>query len=150
MKYNKQQIEKLFKTKLANRLSDCNLSDVTELRYISERDFRKHRYVGKDLVEYAREELAKRGLKFGNYTIEYYLSQRNGGRDLDAPIVTEEQRKAQEADESYWRNFRALAAKDLIPFAAQMKDYRYYPGGIIQEAIFLADELIRQLKGETK
>lgn len=33
---------------------------------------------------------------------------------------------------------------------AKMKDYRYYPGGIVQEAIFLADELIKQLREDKK
>ena len=47
-----------------------------------------------------------------------------------------------------WKAFRANAAKDLIPFAARMKDYRGYPCDIVMEAILLADELIRRLKDE--
>lgn len=49
-----------------------------------------------------------------------------------------------------WQAFRAEAAKDLIPFAARMKDYRGYPCDIVTEAILLADELIKQLKEDGK
>ena len=49
-----------------------------------------------------------------------------------------------------WQAFRAEAAKDLIPFAARMKDYRGYPCDIVMEAILLADELIKQLKEDEK
>lgn len=45
-----------------------------------------------------------------------------------------------------WDAFRREAAKDLMPLAASMADYRGYPGKFVQLAIEMADELIFQLK----
>ena len=45
-----------------------------------------------------------------------------------------------------WDAFRREAAKDLMPLAAGMADYRGYPGKFVQLAIEMADELICQLK----
>lgn len=45
-----------------------------------------------------------------------------------------------------WDAFRANAAKDLLPLATQMKDYRGFPEQCVSLAIQLADELIKQLR----
>lgn len=45
-----------------------------------------------------------------------------------------------------WDAFRIEAAKDLLPLATQMKDYRGFPEQCVSLAIQLADELIKQLK----
>lgn len=45
-----------------------------------------------------------------------------------------------------WQAFRREAAKDLLPLATQMKDYRGSPEECVSLAIQLADELIKQLK----
>ena len=45
-----------------------------------------------------------------------------------------------------WDAFRREAAKDLLPLATQMKDYRGFPEECVSLAIQLADELIKQLK----
>lgn len=45
-----------------------------------------------------------------------------------------------------WSTFRREAAKDLLPLATQMKDYRGFPEECVSLAIQLADELIKQLK----
>lgn len=43
-------------------------------------------------------------------------------------------------------SFRREAAKDLLPLATQMKDYKGFPEQCVSLAIQLADELIKQLK----
>lgn len=53
-----------------------------------------------------------------------------------------------ESEPTDWSAFRREAAKDLLPLAAQMCDYRGYPEKCVSYAIALADELIRQLKQE--
>ena len=53
-------------------------------------------------------------------------------------------------ENSIWDSFRREAAKDLLPLATQMKDYRDFPWGCVSLAIELADELIKQLKMEKK
>lgn len=45
-----------------------------------------------------------------------------------------------------WPAFRREAAKDLLPLATQMKDYRGFPEECVSLAIQLADELIKQIK----
>ncbi len=45
-----------------------------------------------------------------------------------------------------WDAFRAESAKDLLPLATQMKDYRGFPEECVSLAIQVADELIKQLK----
>lgn len=66
--------------------------------------------------------------------------------------IQEIRRKIQEAEEEheYWQHFRREAAKDLLPLATQMKDYRGFPEQCVSLAIQLADELIKQLREEKK
>ncbi len=45
-----------------------------------------------------------------------------------------------------WAAFRREAAKDLMPLAAGMSDYRGYPVKFVERALEMADELIKQLK----
>ena len=45
-----------------------------------------------------------------------------------------------------WSAFRREAAKDLLPLATQMKDYRGFPEECVSLAIQVADELIKQLR----
>ena len=52
----------------------------------------------------------------------------------------------EELDNWDWEKYRREAAKDLLPLATQMKDYRGFPEECVSLAIQLADELIKQLK----
>lgn len=49
-----------------------------------------------------------------------------------------------------WDAFRREAARDLMPLAASVCDYRGYPGKFVETAIEMADELIFQLRQEKK
>ena len=46
-----------------------------------------------------------------------------------------------------WDAYRREAAKDLLPFAAELRDHRS-PEVFVKTAIELADELIRQLRAK--
>ena len=45
-----------------------------------------------------------------------------------------------------WEAYRREAAKDLLPLAAELCDYRYGAKAFVKKSIELAEELIRQLK----
>ena len=47
-----------------------------------------------------------------------------------------------------WYAYRREAARDLLPFAAELRDHIGGPKVFVKTAIELADELIRQLKEE--
>lgn len=94
----------------------------------------------------------KARLKGTDFTVDvtpYYSNgQFMGYQDTAAPpgVLLYEPERLDFISEPDWDAYRREAAKDLLPFAAELRDHIGKPEVFVKTAIELADELIRQLK----
>lgn len=95
----------------------------------------------------------KARLKGTDFTVDvypYYLDGRIVYQDESTPpgALLYRPEELDFISEPDWDTYRREAAKDLLPFAAELRDYIGGPVVFVKTAIEIADELIRQLKKE--
>ena len=120
------------KTRFFNVLA-ANGLELSDLRYISRASFKQLRWMGEGTCLYADDLLAEAGLKWGAYTVQYFLEHK---AEILAP-----------QDGVDWAAYRRMAA---LHIAAGLIPYRLSTerADLIKTAIQYADMLIQQLKNE--